>query len=473
VRRGALGVTALVALTAAVLPGLAAAQAGRAATTLAPVRPSPHAGRTRLAASAVRPARSAPQPGSSAASTIGGPLMASTGTVVNEPATGSPPLPNIPASAWVIANADTGQVLAAKDPHGEYGPASTLKVLTAITLIPLLNPNAEIVASPLATAQQPTSAGLITGQAYKVSDLFRALLLISANDAAVALTQATGSLAKGMALINAEAQHLQAYDVVAKLPNGLPAAGQVVSAYDEALIARQALTMPAFMTYDETLTSPLELKPGDWETLVNQNYLLTKYPGGIGGKIGWTVSSEATYIGMARRNGVTLIATVLHCTSLQEITSAEQLLNWGFAMNGRVKPVGTLVPPLATAAHHTTQQGGGPGRADAVAVTPEPSASGSLGLAIAGLVLAALGVGSLALVRRRAASGRAVSGRAVSGLAVSGRADPAAAASTGTAAAAASTGTAAAAAAAGAAAAAASAPNDDPPAVVDTSRVDS
>jgi D-alanyl-D-alanine carboxypeptidase (penicillin-binding protein 5/6) len=273
-------------------------------------------------------------------------MMASTGTVV-DPLAGAAPPPRVPAAAWVIANAGTGQVLAAKDPHGEYAPASTLKVLTAIALIPRLNPDASVVASPLATSQQPTSAGLVTGRMYKVADLFRALLMISANDAAVALTQATGSEATGMAVISAEARHLQAYDVVARLPNGLPAAGQVVSAYDQALIARQALRMPAFMAYDETLASRLEVKPGDWETMVNQNSLLTSYPGGIGGKIGWTVTSEATYIGLARRNGVTLIVTVLHCTSLQEITSAEKLLNWGFAMNGRVSPVGTLVPPAA------------------------------------------------------------------------------------------------------------------------------
>jgi D-alanyl-D-alanine carboxypeptidase (penicillin-binding protein 5/6) len=404
-------VTALVALATAVLPGFAASAAaandGSTAALARSARTShaPHARRTKLTANAIRPQRSAPQPGSYAASTVGGPLMASTGTVVNAPP-GAPPLPNVPASAWVIANADTGQVLAADDPHGEYGPASTLKVLTAVTLIPLLNPNAEIVATPLATSQQATSAYLITGQRYKVSDLFRALLLISANDAAVALTQATGSFAKGMQLINAEAQHLQAYDVVAKVPNGLPAAGQVVSAYDEALIARQALNIPAFMSYDGTLRSQLELKPGDWEPLVNQNYLLTQYPGGIGGKIGWTVSSEATYIGLARRNGVTLIVTVLHCTSLQEITSAEQLLNWGFAMNGKVKPVGMLVPPLAAA---TTSSSStlGPGSAvpasavAAVAVTPEPGPLGTAGLALGGVAIAALGVGSLALMRRR------------------------------------------------------------------------
>jgi serine-type D-Ala-D-Ala carboxypeptidase (penicillin-binding protein 5/6) len=411
VRRTALGVTALVALAAAVLPGIAASASAATASSTASqlyaarARRAPHAQATRLTANAIRPERSAPQPGSYAASIVGGPLMASTGTVVSEPATGAQPLPNVPASAWVIANAGTGQVLAAKDPHGEYGPASTLKVLTAVTLIPLLNPNAEIVASPLATSQQPTSAYLITGQHYKVSDLFRALLLISANDAAVALAQATGSFAKGMALINAEAHHLQAYDVVAKLPNGLPATGQVVSAYDQALIARHALTMPAFMSYDETRTSQLELKPGDSETLVNQNYLLTQYPGGIGGKIGWTVSSEATYIGMARRNGVTLIVTVLHCTSLQEITSAEQLLNWGFAMNGKVKPVGMLVPPLAAATSSATRGGGAAKAADALAITPEPGPLGTAGLAIGGVAIAALGLGGLVMMRRRAAVG--------------------------------------------------------------------
>ncbi len=285
--------------------------------------------------------------------TVGGPLMASHGVVVNYPVHGARQLPKVPASAWVIANADNGEVLAARDPHGEFGPASTLKVLTAITLIPRLNPNAMVLATTAAAATEPNDVGLVPGRRYRVSALFTALLTISANDAAVALTQATGSLRQGMALINAEARQLQAYDVVAKDPNGLPAPGQVVSAYDEALIARQALAMPDFMKYDETLSARFEVKPRRWETLVNQNTLLTQYRGGIGGKIGWTVSSKATYIGLARRSGVTLIVAVLHCTPLQEISAGERLLNWGFAMNGKVKPVGVLVAPLpATRLRH-------------------------------------------------------------------------------------------------------------------------
>ncbi len=408
--RPAVAIAVGVALATLAVPAAASISATPAAASSTPAaHASEGSGSAASGTGSAGPASAAvPEPGSLAARTIGGPLMASQGIVVNRPAQGAAPLPNIPASAWVIANASNGQVLAAKDPHGEFGPASTLKVLTAVTLIPLLNPNAMVVASPLAASQQPNIAGLIPGRSYRVSDLFNALLLISANDAAVALTQATGSFAKGMALINTEARRLQAYDVDAKLPNGLPAAGQIVSAYDEALIARQALAIPAFMRYDETLAARFEIKPGHWETLVNQNYLLTKYKGGIGGKIGWTVSSEATYIGLARRNGVTLIATVLHCTPLQEITSAEQLLNWGFAMNGKVKPVGVLVPPLATAtAAHRSHAKAAP-RTVALSA-PEPGSGASTtsyALAATGVVVAGLGLGSLARTRRRPLGGR-------------------------------------------------------------------
>src|SRR5262249_18443399 len=122
---------------------------------------------------------------------------------------------------------------------------------------------------------------------------------------------------------------------------------QVVSAYDLALIARKALSMPAFMRYDSTLAAKFPVSRHTRVTLVNQNYLLTNYRGGLGGKIGWTLKAGPTYIGLARRHGVPLIVTILHATRLTEIDSAERLLNWGFAADGRVRPVGALVPPLA------------------------------------------------------------------------------------------------------------------------------
>ncbi|HEY7359721.1 MAG TPA: hypothetical protein VH642_02840, partial [Streptosporangiaceae bacterium] len=75
---------------------------------------------------------------------LGGAQLAGRGVVVNYPARGARPLPKVKASAYVVADAGTGQVLAAKDPHGLYRPASTLKVLTAIALMPVLNPDATV-----------------------------------------------------------------------------------------------------------------------------------------------------------------------------------------------------------------------------------------------------------------------------------------------------------------------------------------
>lgn len=336
---------------------------------------------------------------------VGGAGLASPGIAVHYPASGAIRLPRVPASAYVIADAKTGQVLAAKDAHGLFPPASTLKMLTAITLIPRLNPNATVLATQQAADTEEYDVGLVAGHRYQVSDLFNALLLISANDAAVALTQATGSLAKGMAMINAEAHHLRAYDVVAKQPNGLPAAGQVTSAYDQALIARQALAIPAFMKYDSTRTAAFPITPKRTVPLVNQNTLLTDYRGGIGGKIGWTEAAEATYIGMARRNGTTLIVTVLHCTSLQEVTSGEKLLNWGFAMDGKVRPVGELVSPLPAVTTSHLARHPSARRADnrktAAGAAVASSALPMAPLAAAGCLAFATGLGGALLVRRR------------------------------------------------------------------------
>jgi D-alanyl-D-alanine carboxypeptidase (penicillin-binding protein 5/6) len=337
---------------------------------------------------------------------FGGPQLSGHGVIVNYPSRNARRLPGIQASSYVIADASTGQVLAARDPHGEFRPASTLKVLTAVSLIPLLGPDATTVATKRAASVEPNVVGLVPGHSYKISDLFTALLTISANDAAVALAQATGSFAKGMTLINAEARHLQADDTFAVQPNGLDAPGQHVSAYDEALIARQALATPAFMKYDETISARFPVTAHKKVTLYNQNALLTQYRGGIGGKIGWTTPAGATFIGMARRNGVTLIATLLHCPSLTEINSAMKLLDWGFAMDGKVRPVGTLVSPLAgsslgTPVSHPTPAAAHPVAAGArhggTVSAPVVSAFAFTGAAV---VLAGTG---FALTRRRRA----------------------------------------------------------------------
>jgi len=336
---------------------------------------------------------------------IGGAQLSGRGVIVDYGSSGARKLPGVKASAFVIADAGTGQVLAAKDPHGWYRPASTLKVLTAVSLIPLLNPDATVVASKRAASVSADVVGLIPGHAYAISDLFTALLTISANDAAVALTQATGSFGQGMAIINAEARLLRADDTVAVEPTGLDAPGQHTSAYDLALIARRALGLPAFLKYDQTMTATFGVSKKKSVSLSNQNSLLTSYPGAIGGKIGWTSAAGATYIGMARRNGVTLIVTLLHCPALTEIDSAKSLLNWGFAADGKVNPVGTLVSevqpagpaPVRPAAARAVGRPaaaravGRPAAARAQAAASGPSVLATAGFSGVGILAAGLG----------------------------------------------------------------------------------
>ena len=366
------------------------------------------AGAVVTAAAAVAPAAAAsptpPPAASPAPQAVGGAQLAGHGVLVNYPPGPVPRLPKVTASAWVIADAGTGQVLAAKDPHGQYRPASTLKVLTAISLIPVLNPNATVVASKQATTVSPNIVGLLAGHAYKVSDLFTALLTISANDAAMALAQATGSLSQGMADINAEARHLQADDTVAVTPNGLDAPGQHTSAYDLALFARQGLRIPAFLRYDQTTGGLFRISQKKSVGLWNQNTLLATYPGAIGGKIGWTSAAGATYVGMARRHGVTLIVTLLHCPALTEINAAKSLLNWGFAVDGTVRPVGTLVGarqpprPAPIRSASTAPKADQVNRAQSVGSGP----SVVVAAGFSGVVLLAAGIGVAYSRRQRA-----------------------------------------------------------------------
>jgi serine-type D-Ala-D-Ala carboxypeptidase (penicillin-binding protein 5/6) len=402
-------VVAAAASAAVLAVSLAAAQAGTGAVASgATARPRPvvTARPADAKPAAAKPAGAVPAAHPGAHIEVGGPELIRPGVIVNYPSPRSPRVPKLPAGAFVLADATTGQILVAKQPHTQFGPASTLKILTAISLIPVLNPNATVPASKRAVSVEPDVVGLKFGHQYKVSDLFRALLLISGNDAAVALAEAAGSFDKGIALMNAEAHQLQAYDTVASQPNGLDARGQHVSAYDEALIARQALRMPVFLAYDETRIAWFPITQRHRIELFNQDRLLTTYRGFIGGKTGWTTPAMATYVGMARRDGHTLIVTLLHAVPGTLFTSATAMLNWGFRVDGKIAPVGQLVSPLPavssapSAPHPAPRHAAEPRRAVRQAIAS--SSGGTLGwLAASFVAFAALAFCGYRLARRR------------------------------------------------------------------------
>src|SRR5918999_5778414 len=103
---------------------------------------------------------------------VGGPQLGSRGVVVDLSAGLRPP--KLGASSYLIADGDTGEVLAAKDPHGKYLPASALKALTAVALIPRLDPDATVRPTRSTVNVEGSKVGMTPKLTYRVEDLFKA-----------------------------------------------------------------------------------------------------------------------------------------------------------------------------------------------------------------------------------------------------------------------------------------------------------
>ncbi|MBW8486916.1 D-alanyl-D-alanine carboxypeptidase family protein [Actinomadura parmotrematis] len=306
---------------------------------------------------------------------VGGAQLGGRGVVVNG-APGVKAPPKINASSYLIADMDTGDVLAAKDPHGQYLPASTLKTLTALALVPKLDPNRLVRPSQAAVDVEGTKVGMTTKMQYKVSDLFMALMMMSANDAAVTLAEADGGMAKTIADMNAEARRINARDTLAASPNGLDVdmkltvRTQHTSSYDLALILREGLKNPDYLKYVQTIDHHFPAPPTKKQRKKHQqggypihthNHMLpgeaASYPGMIGGKNGYTIAAHQTFVAAAKRGGHTIIIALMRA-DVPPSPYAAKLLDWGFAARGKVKPVGTLVAPGDPAAKKDTGPGG-------------------------------------------------------------------------------------------------------------------
>lgn len=308
---------------------------------------------------------------------VGGARLGGPGVVVDP---GLPPLPATTATSFIVADADSGDVLAALNAHQRLAPASTLKTLTALTLIPRLQPSQPVTAQRDAPNVDGTKAGIVAGTTYKVSDLFTAMLTMSANDAAVSLADAFGGLGPTLAAMNAEAAYLNAGDTVARTPNGLDAPGQSSSAYDLALIFRAGLRDAQFRHYLAVRRAAFPAPGGASFQIQTHDKLLNSYPGMVGGKNGYTVAARASYVGAATRDGRTIIVAVMR-DQPNFWAEVAQLLDWGFAADAVAEPVGTLVPPGPLASKHAASPGDGavrPGAAETSAA-PVPAGVGGAG----------------------------------------------------------------------------------------------
>ncbi len=318
--------------------------------------------------------------GSTSSGTVGGDALATAGLAVDSP--GSTPLPDVNASAWLLADLDTGEVLAAQDPHGKWRPASTLKVLTALSLMPSLDPTTVYTAQWEDANADGSRAGIVPDASYTVHQLWQALFLVSGNDAASSLAHAAGGVPQTVEAMRRTAHDLGALDTTVRNPSGLDAPGQYTSAYDLAVIARAAMARQDFRAYVTTVKAqfpgkmPKAGKVRKTFEIYTQDRLLLNYRGAIGVKTGWTTKARGTFVGAATRGGHTLVATVLH-SEFDSWRDAAALLSWGFANRSVARPVGTLdaIPHAADMPATPGKQTSGGAQQTAASAT-DPAGSG-------------------------------------------------------------------------------------------------
>ncbi|QUQ70799.1 D-alanyl-D-alanine carboxypeptidase [Kutzneria sp. CA-103260] len=290
----------------------------------------------------------APKPLPVPADPVGGDQLGKCGFVLPPDAATAPPS-EVNASSWVLADLDTGAVLAAKDPHARQRPAALIKVLLAVVALNDLKPNTPVLITQedVDAAKGYSAVGVPAGGKYTVTQLVEAMLLKPGNDVPNALARALGGVPKTLDLMNAAAQQMGALDTRVATPGGLDGPGMSTSAYDLAVIYRHAMQLPAFA--DAAAVKSVTL---GGVYVHNTDSLLTSYTGAITGISSNTTDAHSTNLSSAGKNGHRLVTVLLRgeTTKYPMYLQSSKLLDYGFALTAAgAHQVGTLVdqaPPV-------------------------------------------------------------------------------------------------------------------------------
>ena len=250
--------------------------------------------------------------------------------VVTDPAVSAvPTIPGVAAPAYVLVDADTGEVLAGSNADEQLPVGSLMKLLTAYVVMQAGDPTKTVTIPPLDLVADESNIGLSPGLTFQRDLLLRALLVVSAGDAAQALAvDVAGSEAAFVEQMNAAAAQLGLTNTVAMNETGLDAEGAHSTAAD---IARLAGLLMRDETFRDTVDNRSAKLFGITRPATNQPFLVG-YPGATGVKTGHTSGAGYCLAASATRDGRSLIAVVLGLPTLAARTSAaEAVLDWGFA----------------------------------------------------------------------------------------------------------------------------------------------
>ncbi|GAA0177529.1 D-alanyl-D-alanine carboxypeptidase family protein [Clostridium sediminicola] len=267
-------------------------------------------------------------------------------------ATGTEP-PIISADGVVLMDADSGNVIYSKNLDNQYPPASTTKIMTALIALENTNLDDEVTIGKAPPFADGSKIYINEGEKLSMRDLLYSLLLQSANDSAEAIAEhISGSTEEFALLMNKRAEELGCKNTNFVNPHGLYDDNHRTTAYDLALILKELWTYPEFVEIATTSIHHIEPtnKQPEQRNLWNKNRLIQKtekyyYEGCEGGKTGYTIQSKHSYVAVAKKEEVRLVAVLLHDEQRTYWDDVGKLFDWGFENYSKVniKSKGDLI----------------------------------------------------------------------------------------------------------------------------------
>lgn len=309
--------------------------------------------------------------------------------------------------SYLVYDIDSGDVLAAKDPYGLYRPASIIKALLLMTALDELDQDQRIPVSDTAANVEGSQVGVGAGGDYTARELMLGLVMRSGNDAAIALAEAMGGEDETVRKMQDLADSLGTQATRVMTVHGLDNAGVQTTAYDMALIYREAFeSADARELFGEEMMDFPGYDDLDGFEVSSDNELLFTYPGTIGGKTGFTDNARHTFSVAAERDGRSVGVVMLNATIAagRPAEQAAEMLDAAFDAPEDAS-IGSLEPPEEASPTSDAQPTEQPDEAQDEATEGMDDTDGMdfravVGIVVAVLLLAGLAAGA-ALFRRR------------------------------------------------------------------------
>lgn len=239
------------------------------------------------------------------------------------------------ATSAILMDAATGKILYEKDPHKELPPASVTKLMTLLVAADALESGRVKLTDKVTASANACSLGgsqiyLEPGETFSLEEMLIAIAVGSANDACVAVAEhISGTHEAYVEAMNKKAQELGLQHTHFVNSYGLPAEGHYTSAYDLAVMGREALKYPLIRKL--TSMKEYDLRGGQFK-LWNTNKLLWWYQGADGFKTGWTNEAKYCLASTVERDGLRLIAVVMGVPQPRgHFAESMKIYNYGFA----------------------------------------------------------------------------------------------------------------------------------------------